>query len=125
MKKINNLEYLKLNKFNRLMYTLGNFFCSIPEALLKLGKAILNVFKKIGLKIFNIFKTIFDTFKNGSWQTRVSYLVMGFGNATRGQWLRGLFFFLFQLVFIFYMVFFGSTWLGHLFESLIITPSSP
>lgn len=30
------------------------------------------------------------TFRDGDWKTRVSYLIMGFGQILRGQWLKGL-----------------------------------
>ena len=119
MKKLDNLEYLKLNKFKRFIYSLLNFFRAIPNAIVGLGKKILNVFKKLGLKIADIFKTIVNTFIKGSWKTRLSYIFMGFGNMSRGQWIKGIFFFLFQVVFILYMVFVGGTWLGHLFESFV------
>ena len=119
MKKLDNLEYLKLNKFKRFIYSLLNFFRAIPNAIVGLGKKILNVFKKFGLKIVDIFKTIVNTFIKGSWKTRLSYIFMGFGNMSRGQWIKGIFFFLFQVVFILYMVFVGGTWLGHLFESFV------
>ena len=45
-----------------------------------------------------------STFINGDWKTRLSYLVMGFGSCARGQWGRGILFFLFQTVFNLYMV---------------------
>ena len=55
-----------------------------------------------------------DTFVHGDWKTKLSYLVMGFGSAARGQWGRGLLFFLFQTVFNFYMIHFGVAYLGKL-----------
>ncbi|MBR0153076.1 MAG: sugar ABC transporter permease [Lachnospiraceae bacterium] len=39
---------------------------------------------------------------------------MGFGSAARGQWLRGLLFFVFEAVFIIYMVVAGGYWLSML-----------
>ena len=51
------------------------------------------------------------TFIHGDWKTRISYLVMGFGSMARGQWLRGLLFFVFQAAFILYMAFFGLDFL--------------
>ncbi|MBQ8160858.1 MAG: sugar ABC transporter permease [Clostridia bacterium] len=55
---------------------------------------------------------VFSTFVHGDWKTRLSFLVMGFGNAARGQWLRGILFFLFQTVFNLYMVNFGISYLA-------------
>lgn len=44
------------------------------------------------------------TFRRGDWKTRMTFLVMGFGSLCRGQWLRGLLFLSFQVVFWVYMV---------------------
>lgn len=52
------------------------------------------------------------TFICGDWKTRLTFLIMGFGSISRGQWLRGLLFLLFQAVFILYMVFFGWRYLA-------------
>lgn len=112
MKKLSNLEYLKLNKFEKFLYKLISFFVAIPVFFQNLGIKIWNSIKKFGLKIKNLALEIFYTFKNGKWQTKVSYLIMGFGNATRGQILRGVFFFLFEVIFILYMVFWGGKWLS-------------
>ena len=119
MKKLTNLEYLQLGKFKRFLYKFANFFAAIPEKFVSFFKAIWKVIVKLGCKIKDVFKNIGSTFKNGPWQTKLSYLIMGFGNASRGQILRGIFFFLFQLIFILYMVFWGGNWMGQLFESII------
>jgi arabinogalactan oligomer/maltooligosaccharide transport system permease protein len=112
MKQLNTLEYLKLNKFQRLIYRLQEFFCSIP-------KRVLGFFKKLGTKIVDFFKFLINdivdigvTFKNGSWMTRVSFIIMGFGNLARKQILRGVLFFLFEAAFIVYMVLAGGNWLS-------------
>ena len=89
-----------------------HFLVSIPKAILKLFKKIWGVIKKFGIKVKDEAVDIWTTFVNGSWQTKVSYLVMGFGNIARGQILRGLLFFLFEAVFIFYMVMWGGHWLS-------------
>ncbi|MBR0294512.1 MAG: sugar ABC transporter permease [Bacilli bacterium] len=48
-------------------------------------------------------------FVKGSWKTKVSYFVMGFGNMARRQFLRGLLFLAFEAVFIIYMIFMGAS----------------
>ena len=40
MKKLTDLEYLKLNKFQALLYNLKCFFCAIPSWFKKLGLGI-------------------------------------------------------------------------------------
>ena len=114
MNKISDLEYLKLNKLEKLIYKLKLFFLSIPEKLLNLCKKIGKSFVKFFTKIGNIFTDLVQTFKNGDWKTKVSYGIMGFGNLTRGQIFRGLLFLLFEIVFILYMAFVGVKWLGQL-----------
>ena len=44
MKKLTDLEYLKLNKFQALIYNLKLFFCAIPSWLKKLGNGIVQFF---------------------------------------------------------------------------------
>ncbi len=117
MKKYSDLEFLKLPKWKRLLYTLLCGICAIPVG-------IWNFIKKIGLGIKNFavkfwldFVDIGVTFKEGDWKTRVSYLIMGFGNAARGQILRGILFFLFEVIFILYMT------IGNGFYWLSMLPS--
>ena len=114
MKKYSDLEYLKLPKWDRFLYTLVCVIVSIPGG-------ILNFFKKIWSVIVGIFTGIKDeiadiclTFVKGDWKTKVSFFIMGFGNIARGQILRGLLFLLMQVVFIVYMIFGGAHWMSML-----------
>ena len=112
MERLSNLEYLKLSRWQKFIYKLQCFFLGIPvwfkDKFTKLGRA----FKAFGLKVAANFKDIWYTFKNGSWSTRVSFLVMGFGNFFHKQWLRGAVFLLLEAVFILYMILAGAHWLG-------------
>lgn len=111
MKAKTDLEYLRLNWFQKAIYNIGRFFVSIPGALWNFIKNIgLTIWKGI-LKVKDEFVEIYTTFVNGDWKTKTSYLVMGFGNIARGQILRGLLFLLFEAVFIFYMITTGFHWL--------------
>lgn len=109
-----DLEFLKLSKWQKFLYRLKQFFLNIPAAVIGLFASIGGLLKNAALAVGNGCKDILTTFTRGHWQTKVSYVVMGFGNATRGQLLRGLFFFLFEAVFIFYMITSGGYWLGKL-----------
>ena len=71
------------------------------------GSAISNFFKWIGADL----KDIGTTFANGDWKTRVSYLIMGFGQLMRKQYARAIAFFGLEVLFIYYMVAFGSKYL--------------
>lgn len=112
MKKYSDLEYLKLSKIHRFFYKLGLFFVSIPAWFLKVFKGIGRFFVKVGLGIANFFKELVTIFINGDYKTRISYVILGFGNAARGQIGRGVLFFLFEVVFILYMVLTGGYWLS-------------
>ena len=112
MEKLTDLEYLRLGKLHRFFYKLGYFFKTLPNKIgkwfQKLGRKLVKVFIAIG----HFFRDLGKTFVKGSFPTKASYVIMGFGNFARGQILRGFFFLLFQVVFILYMVFTGGYWLG-------------
>ena len=107
-----DLQYLKLSKFGRFWWKVAHFFTGIPGWFKNLGISIFKYIKKFFAYIGNIFLDVFYTFKNGDWKTRMSFFIMGFGSIARGQILRGLLFFIFEAVFIFYMIFAGGHWLS-------------
>lgn len=107
-----DLEYLAMSKPKR-------FACRFFEALKRLPGNIAGGFKRLGAAIVGFFKAvgremtdIVTTFVQGDWKTRLSYLIMGFGSMARGQWLRGIMFFLFQTVFNLYIILFGGAYLA-------------
>lgn len=112
MTELATLDYLKLNKWHKFCYKLKRFFCGIPTWIWNLIKRIGIFFKNFGIKVKDEVLDIIHTFKDGSWSTRVSYFVMGFGNLYNKQWLRGCVFLLLEVVFIVYMCLAGGYWLG-------------
>lgn len=104
MKRLSDLDYLKLNKWQAFWYKFGLFFCAIPLFFKELGLKIASFFKKCGLGIKNEFVDIGTTFKKGNWAVKLSFLVFGLGNLYYGQIMRGIFFLLFELIFIAYML---------------------
>ncbi len=64
----------------------------------------------------NLFKTLIYAFKDGSYKTRLSFLILGFGQIARGQIGKGLFYMLSQAAFLLYTLFFGGRYIGHLFS---------
>ena len=114
MKTYSDLEYLKLNKFQKFLYKVARFFVGIPRWFLNLFKAIGRFFAKIGIAIKNEVVDVFMTFKNGDWKTRLSYVIVGFGNLARGQILRGLLFLIFEVVFILYTALYGWYWISQM-----------
>jgi len=113
MKRLNDLDYLKLNKFQAFLYNLKLFFCSIPSWFVGVGRSIAEFFKKCVFGIRDEFVDIGTTFTKGNWAVKLSFLIFGFGNLFYGQILRGILFLLFELIFIVYMfVPFGAGQLG-------------
>ena len=104
MKKLNDLEYLKLSKFEALVYKLKLFFCAIPFWFKNLGLKLWAFLKKCGIAVKDEFSDITTTFTKGNWAVKLSFLIFGFGNLYYGQILRGLLFLLFEAVFIAYML---------------------
>lgn len=107
-----DLEYMKLSKGRRMMYTLRKKLRSLPgrasRGLIMLARGSGRFVKKIGSETADVF----NTFVKGDWKTRASFFIMGFGSLARGQFLRGLLFFIFQIVFLLYMLFFGTAYLA-------------
>ena len=114
MKRLTDLEYLKLNKFQAFWYNTKVFFCAIPAWFLSLFVAIGKFFVKCGCAIRDEAVDIYTTFTKGNWAVKLSFLLFGFGNLYYGQVMRGLLFLLFEVVFIAYMAMpsGGLYWLG-------------
>ena len=100
-----DLDYLKLSKPKKLAHNLGSFFSGIPGriagGLKRLGLFAVKLCKGLATNLADLV----STFIHGDWKTQVSYIIMGFGSFARGQWGRGLLFFLFQTVFNVFMFF--------------------
>ncbi len=106
---ITEIEYLGMSGWEKFRYNFVSFFkrlpvtflrfftVTIPALALRFWRAFLGIFRKIGIAA-----------KNGDWKTRLSFVIMGFGQFTRGQVMRGLFYLLFEVLFILFMVFFGA-----------------
>ena len=112
MKHYTDLEFLKLSKGKRFGYRVASFFTGIPKGIWGGIKKLGSLIKKAGLAVAHEVKDIWTTFVQGDWKTKISYLVMGFGNIARGQVLRGLLFLLMEVVFIGYMVLMGANYIG-------------
>ena len=104
MKKLNDLDYLKLNKFQAFLYKLKLFFLAIPRWHLGVVFAIGRFFGRIGIAIRDEFVDIGRTFAKGNFAVKLSFFIFGFGNLYYGQILRGILFLLFEIIFIVYMI---------------------
>ena len=101
------VEYKQLNPFQRFAYDTKKFFCNIPHAVAHfftaLGKAIVKFFVGIGKGFANYGKT----FVKGDWATKLSYLIFGVGDLSKGKYYKGILFFAVEVLYILYMAFFG------------------
>ena len=66
MKKLNDLEYLKLGKFDAFVYKFKLFLCMIPLWFKNLGIGILNFFKNCFCGVKDEFLDITHTFTKGN-----------------------------------------------------------
>lgn len=109
-----DLEYLKMSApqkfvyrtkafFKRLPRSIASFFAALPKKLYGCLMAFLSVFTNIG-----------SAAKNGTWRTRVSFVAMGTGLIALKQYLRGILYLLFEVLFALYMGFFGWKYLAKL-----------
>jgi len=112
MSQLTDLEFLRLSRGQKLLYRIKRFFTGIPHALASFFLNIWNAVKSFFLAIGRDLGQIARTFTHGDWKTKLSFLIMGFGNIARGQVLRGLLFLLFEVVFVGYMVLWGFHWLS-------------
>ena len=114
MKKLNDLDYLKLGKWSAFWYNFGLFFLStLPKWFAGLGKKFWGGVVKIAESIKENAIDIFTTFTKGNWAVKISFFIFGFGNIFYGQILRGIMFLLFEVIFIVFMfVPFGQNQLG-------------
>ena len=101
------IDYVQLNPFQKFWYNFKNFFIALPSNLVKIGKAIGNFFKRLFVGIGKGVAGYFSRFVKGDWATKLSYIIMGFGNIMKGQIIKGLLFLAAEVAFIAFMIFFG------------------
>ena len=101
------IDYMRLNPFQRFWYKFSTAMKAFPGKFVAffvaIGKLFVNFFVKFGKGVADYC----TRFVKGDWATKISYLFMGFGNITKGQVVKGLLFFLIEVGYIAYMVFFG------------------
>ena len=101
------IDYVQLNPFQKLWFNFKNFILALPANLLKLLKIIGGFFAKLGIGFGKGVADYFVRFIKGDWATKISYVIMGFGNMVRGQIIKGLIFLATEAGFIAFMIFFG------------------
>lgn len=106
------IDYVNLNPFQKIGYNLKRFFLAIPHGLKVFFCAIGRFFKWLVLGIGKGFKNYFVRFGKGDWATKLSYVIMGTGNASKGQIIKGLLFLIIEVAYILFMVFFGGFYIS-------------
>ncbi len=78
------------------------------DGIKKNSSSVGNFFSGLG----EVFKSIGTTFVRGDWKTKISYLIMGFGQILRGQFLKGGAFLAIEALFIAYLFKFGGKYIS-------------
>ncbi len=75
--------------------------------------------KQVDKKMRNkpsVWRDLVMAFRRGSYLTRLSFLIPGFGQIARGQIVKGVLYMLLQAAFLLFMIFFGGRYIAHLFS---------
>ena len=111
MSKLSELEYLGLPPVKQKLYNIGQFFVKLPAAVLSFLKKIpLGIWKGI-CAVGKFFAGIGHIFADGDWKTKLSFLIMGFGQFFRHQIGRGILFLAMEGLFIWFMCAMGGGYL--------------
>lgn len=106
------IEYKSLSPAQRVIYKVKEFFSLLPGRVKAFFAAIGKFFKNLGSSFMEGLKGYGSRFASGDASTKISYLVMGFGNFTRGQVGKGLAFLAAEVLYILYMLNFGLVYLN-------------
>lgn len=101
------IDYIQLNSFQKFGYKSKNFFVNLPHNLAKFFIMLGNFFKKVFLGIGHGFANFGKRFAKGDWATKLSYLIMGMGNISKGQYIKGLLFLVIEAAYAMFLIFFG------------------
>lgn len=107
-----DLAYLGLSKPRKFIYKTTKGFRGLGKKAKGFFRNIPYAFKNLGSKIKSIFSVVGDAAFYGDWKTRLSFILFGFGNIARKQFLRGFLFLIYEIVFILYMIFFGGQYIS-------------
>ena len=95
-----SIELLSMPKSQRILYKIGAFFKNIGLGIWNFFKRIPKYCKKFWKLIKKPFTVLFDAFAYGDWKTRLSFLILGFGQLFRKEVAKGILLILFETAFI-------------------------
>lgn len=108
-----NKEYVSMSVSQKLVYKLRAFFVGLFSGLVAFLIAIPVKIAGVFIAIWRKIKFLVLTFIEGDYKTRLSYVILGFSNFTRGQIVKGLLYLLSEVIFISFMISSGvSTVIG-------------
>lgn len=106
------IEYKQLNPIQRFAY---NF----KKGLARVPKAVGGFFKGIGTGIVSLITTIINGFRNygttfvkGDLFTKLSYIIFGIGDLSKGKYYKGLIYLLVEVFYIIFMASFGGQYIS-------------
>ncbi|MDP4119548.1 MAG: sugar ABC transporter permease [Bacillota bacterium] len=104
---MNYIDYASKSAFQRTIFKTIQGFKNLPKnignGIIFLGKAILGFLLGI---VFGI-KNYFLRFIRGDFATKISFVIMGFGNIVRGQIIKGILLLAIEFSYILFMINFG------------------
>ena len=97
----------------KLLFGIGNYFKDVGLMIWSVLKAIPFKIWALLLAIGHGFQGLWNRFKNGDWRTRMSYLIMGFGNFSRGpkQFLVGFLYLAVEVIYVLILILGGGPYL--------------
>lgn len=111
------IEYKSLSPTQKVAYKVKEFFSLLPGRIKAFFAVIGKFFKNLVLGFVNGAKGYGTRFVKGDFATKLSYVIMGFGNFTRGQIAKGLIFLGVEVAYIIFLVNFGFDYIS-LFDTL-------
>ncbi len=106
------VEYKQLNPFQRFAYNFKKTCKNAPRAVANFFKAIGRAIAKLFIGIGRGFRNYGVNFAKGDWATKLSYIIFGVGDLSKGKYYKGILYFLVEVLYILYMCFFGWTYIS-------------
>ena len=106
------VEYKQLNPIQRFAYNFKKTATSAPKAVANFFKGLVAAIVGFFTGIVNGFKNYGTTFVKGDWATKLSYIIFGVGDISKGKYYKGILFFLAQVLYIVFMVTFGGGYIS-------------
>ena len=106
------VEYKQLNPIQRFAYNFKKTATNAPKAVANFFKGLVAAIVGFFTGIVNGFKNYGTTFVKGDWATKLSYIIFGVGDISKGKYYKGILFFLAQVLYIVFMVTFGGGYIS-------------